>query len=231
MLTAATLQAAAQDSGSLTDDLKYAAYLVSNNRGALAYSTINDIIKAHPTCAEAYYLRAMAYSNDQNPKPALNDIDLAIRYNTQNTDYRWLKCELLHRQGKYAAAGKCLGELTSAKNNDISDESDARKLLAAEIMVLTDNTIDAIRIINSTVNRGAAFYRARGMAYTSAGMYQMAIDDLAHAIDIDPSLSDCYIWRGLARYKNGQRQEGRADWQTAISKREYKAKEYLDKYK
>ncbi len=229
-MAAASLQASAQDTPSNGSNLQYAEYLVENGRGALAYSTLNDIIRQNPGCAQAYFLRATAYMNDNNMKAAMNDIDLALRHNATNADYMWLKCRLLYNQDKHKAAMAYVEKLASAPYN-IMDESDDRKLMAAELMVKNGNTIDALPIINSVEQKSARLYLVRGMAYTSVGMYDLATGDLSYAIDLDPKMSDCYLWMGLAKYKSGNRKEAHNCWQTALQKGNYKAKQYIDKYK
>ncbi len=230
LIATAALQASAQEKTPLESNLQYAGYLVENSRGVLAYTTLNDIIKDSPRCAQAYYLRAKAYMNDQNTKAAMQDIDMALRIDGQNAEYMWLKCSLLMLRNKPEAAAAYAEKLASAPYN-IQNESDERKLLAAEIMVLSGNTIDALPIINSVQKNGAGLHRVRGMAYTKAGLYKEAINNLGMAIDIDPSLGDCNSWRGLAKYMTGQKSDARADWQPALQKGNYAARQYLDKYK
>ncbi len=242
------------------DDLQYAAYLVNNGKSALAYPALNKLIAQSPSLHYAYYLRALNYYNDGNAKSALYDIEQALRRRPTNADYLALQGDILSLMGKHGKAAESYSKAVrdedappqriyaaalaylrnkdydnatryAARLLDLAPLSDSAKLLAAEIHIEEGNTIDALRIINTTTKQDAAFYRLRGMAYCKSQMNDLSISDLNNAIDLDPSLSDIYIWRGLAKYQKGDRKGAHADWNTAISRRQYGAKELLQKYR
>lgn len=251
---------AQQQTGSISDDLQYAAYLVNNGKDALAFQTLNSLIKRAPSCHYAYYLRALNYYKDQNPKSALYDINEAIKRRPTEPDYLALKGDILSSMGKHRQAAENYSKATHSENPapahiyaaalaymrdkdynnatryaerllETTPESDTAKMLAAEINIEQDNPIDALRIINTATRHDATFYRLRGIAYCKAMMNQYAISDLNSALDIDPTLHDIYLWRGLAKYQNGDRKGAHADWNNAITLRQYRAKELLQKYR
>ena len=60
---------------------------------------------------------------------------------------------------------------------------------------------------------------------------EYAIRHIQTALDIDPSMSDIYVWRGLAKYQSGDRKGAHSDWEVAVSKRQYEASNLLQKYR
>ena len=230
LIAAASLEAAAQEPAPLQSDLQYASYLVSNSRGALAYSTINSIIKSHPQCAEAYYLRAKAYMGDSNMKSASRDIDYAIKLSPSSAEYIWLKTQMLYSEDKIKEAAQHLSKVMQI-DGDFAADYDDRKILAAEILALSGSAIDALPLINSVSQPSARLCRARGIAYAMAQMNSMAISELSSAMDLDPSLTDCKLWQALAKYQMGQRAEAREEWESALQRRDFRAKKFLEKYK
>ncbi|MBO7567127.1 MAG: tetratricopeptide repeat protein [Bacteroidales bacterium] len=256
----ASLTASAQNGGS-DDELQYAEYLVNNGRSVLAYPTLNKIIAKTPSSHYAHYLRALNYFNDGNPKSALYDIDEALKRRPLETQYLKLKGDVLSALGKYGKAAECYSKAVKSNDEppmqilysaaqaylrakdygnashyasimlDAAPESDSAKLLAAEIHIADNNTTDALRVINTVIKHDAQFYRLRGIAYCKSEMNDYAISDLNAALDIEPTLSDIYIWRGLAKYQSGNRKGAHDDWNTAISKRQYEAKNMLQKYR
>ena len=79
--------------------------------------------------------------------------------------------------------------------------------------------------------KNAAFYRSRGIIYLQSETYQFAIDDFNRAIDLDRTLCDIYLHRGLAKYMLGKKEDAKRDWNTAVKNRVYKANDYLEKYR
>ncbi|MBR2201726.1 MAG: tetratricopeptide repeat protein [Bacteroidales bacterium] len=255
----ATLTANAQR-GDIDSDLQYAEYLVNNGKGALAYPELNKIISQSPSLHYAYYLRALNYYNDGNSKSALYDIDQALRRRPNSADYLALKGDILSLGGKYGKAAECYAKAVRDEDAppqriyataqaylrdkdytnaikyaerllDLAPGSDSAKMLAAEIYIDDNNTTDALRAINTVTEHNAQYHRLRGIAYCKSQMNDYAIADLNAALDIDPSMSDIYVWRGLAKYQAGDRKGAHDDWNTAISKRQYEAANLLQKYR
>ena len=255
----ASLSVAAQR-GDIDGDLQYAEYLVNNGKSALAYPSLNKIISQSPSSHYAYYLRALNYYNDGNTKSALYDIDQALKHRPLDADYLALKGDILTLSGKhgkaadnyakavrnedapphriYATASAYLRDKDYAnaikyaeRLLDIAPDSDSAKMLAAEIFIDDNNTTDALRLINTVVAHNAQFHRLRGIAYCKSQMIDYAIQDLNAALDIDPSMSDIYVWRGLAKYQSGDRKGAHNDWNIAVSKRQYEASNLLQKYR
>ena len=68
-------------------DLESAAHLIKTNRTANAFELLNGVIKKHPSCHRAWYLRACAYRVDNNNKSALDDIEHAIKLHSRDAEY------------------------------------------------------------------------------------------------------------------------------------------------
>ena len=255
----ATLTATAQR-GDIDSDLQHAEYLVNNGKSALAYPELNKIISQSPSAHYAYYLRALNYYNDGNAKSALYDIDQALRRRPTSTDYLALKGDILSLSGKYGKAAEIYAKAVRDEDAppqriyataqaylrdkdyanavkyaerllDLEPGSDSAKMLAAEIYIDDNNTTDALRIINTVTVHNAQYHRLRGIAYCKSQMNDYAVADLNAALDIDPSMSDIYVWRGLAKYQSGDRNGAHDDWNTALSKRQYEASNLLQKYR
>lgn len=255
----ATLTATAQR-GDIVSDLQYAEYLVNNGKGALAYTELNKIISQSPSTHYAYYLRALNYYNDGNAKSALYDIDQALRRRPNSADYLALKGDILALGGKYGKAAEMYAKSVRdedappqriyataqayLRDKDyvnaikyaerllyLAPDSDSAKMLAAEIYIDDNNTTDALRTINTVTKHNAQYHRLRGIAYCKSQMNNYAIADLNAALDIDPSMSDIYVWRGMAKYQSGDRKGAHDDWNIAISKRQYEASNLLQKYR
>lgn len=260
ILLVISLGAGAQQPTALDKDLNYAKYLVDNGKSDFAYSTLNQIIKKHPSCARAYYIRAINYYNDGNTKSAIADIDLAIKRQPRAAEYHSLKGQILYMAQKFSQSGDCFvqsfrlsdtlmsscyyaarafckaedydkAESWAAKYIDAYPDCDSAKFLMSEILSCSGDPVGALRIINSMETKGADFYRLRGIAYCKSELYEYSLADLNKALDLNPKLVDIYLWRGLANCKAGNKQAAKADWNTALKFRLYKANDYLEKYR
>lgn len=254
------LMLSAQSNTKLSEDIQYVGYLVKNGRMQTAYPLLNDLIIKQKRCHEAYYWRALAYMQDGNNKAALSDISQATTISPLNGIYISTKAQILALLGRHKQAAATYQKASRTANADTlwiymaakefqlahqNDQAnsiienhineipnnDTAKLLAAEILANNDNTIDALKILNTVLVQNAQFRLTRGITYCKAEMNQYAINDLNSALDLNPSLSDVYIWRGLAKYQMGKHKEAHSDWEYAIKLKNYKAKEFLEKYK
>jgi len=260
LLLISNLNAFAQTVTQLDKDLDHAAYLVNYDRREAAFSELNGFIKKHPSNHRAYYLRAINYYKDGNTKSALEDINYALKYRYNSADYHKLKGEILALSQKYKSSAESFEtalrfcdtafanyyfaaksyylaeEFQRAENNmkkflEHHPENDSAKYLYAEILASNNNQIDALKIVNSMQQKGADFYRLRGIVYCKSEMYEYSLKDLNTALDLNPKLTDIYLWRGLAYYFSNKRDLAKADWQTALKYRHFKANNYLEKYR
>jgi tetratricopeptide (TPR) repeat protein len=230
-------------------------YLIENGRGSSVYQDLNAFIKTHPSNPQGYFLRAKYYFLCENHKAALKDVDFALKYR-QCADYYELKGDVLSLAQKYALSSEsfskallldtlrhsCRYKAAKAcflsKNYKEAEkllknraESDSAKLLLSEIFLEGGDGISALKTVNTVQKHDAGFYRLRGIIYCRTQMYSQSIDDLNAALDLNPSLTDIYLWRGLAYYFSGRKAESRRDWNTALNYRLFKANEYLEKYR
>lgn len=58
--------------------------LIEEGEVEIAISTLNELIKNHPTCDEAYYLRGNAYRKQGNWQMAINSYLAAIEINPES---------------------------------------------------------------------------------------------------------------------------------------------------
>lgn len=244
----------------LEKELNHIEYLVDNGRENTAFDELNVFIRKHPSNARAYYLRAKNYFNSKSTKAALQDISLALKYKNNVADYHFLKGEILFELSKYKSSAESfdkafklcdtlyescyraseaflraenfsLGEKTSKKYLEKFPDSDSAKLLLAEAYLSQEEEIEALKIVNSVNKKDALFYRMRGIVYNKTQMYELSLTDFNTALDLNPKLTDVYLWRGLSYYFSGEKQKAKSDWNTALEKRLYKANQYLEKYR
>ena len=252
LLLAAGLSVSAQDRTELVN----IEYLINNGRGEKVYQDLCGILKKYPREDKAYFLRAKYYFLTSNHKAALQDIDFALEYRFNNAVYHDLKGEILMLAKKYFQAGmsfetafktdtllsecryKAAKAYLNAQKFDKAENvlknfagSDSSKLLLAEIYSENGDVIPALKTVNTVEKKSAGFYRLRGIIYCKAEMYEESITDLNSALDLDPSLTDIYLWRGLSYYFSGQKQNAEQDWNTALKFRHFKANDYLEKYR
>ncbi|MBO7141803.1 MAG: tetratricopeptide repeat protein, partial [Bacteroidales bacterium] len=103
--------------------------------------------------------------------------------------------------------------------------------ILSESLALQGDCMGALKVLNTMPDKNAAFYRSRGIIYLQSDTYQFAIDDFNRAIDLDHTLFDIYLHRGLAYYMLGKKDDAKRDWNTAVKNRVYKANDYLEKYR
>ena len=108
--------------------------------------------------------------------------------------------------------------------------TDAVSVLSESLACQGDG-VAALRVLNTMPYKDASFYRSRGIIYLQSETYQFAIDDFNRAIDLDPTLYDIYLHRGMAYYYLGKKDDAKRDWNTAVKDRVYKANDYLEKYR
>jgi tetratricopeptide (TPR) repeat protein len=252
LLLAAGLSVSAQDRGELVN----IEYLINNGRGEAVYQDLCEIIKKYPREDKAYFLRAKYYFLTSNHKAALQDIDFALKCRYNNAAYHDLKGGILCLAKKYFQAGmsfetafktdtafascryKAAKAYFDAQKFDKAEnvlknfaDNDSSKLLLAEIFFENGDVISALKTVNTAEKKSAEFYRIRGIIYCKAEMYEESITDLNAALDLKPSLTDIYLWRGLSYYFSMQKQNAKQDWNTALKFRHFKANDYLEKYR
>ena len=237
-------------------DLKTIEHLIDNGRSEVVYQDLNLFLKNHPSNSEAFFLRAKYYYNFQSFKAALQDVDMALKFEKNNAKYYHLKGDILFGLKKYFSAAENFEKTFSLdstfqncrykaaqsylkaqkfqqaekvlKNHAFTDST---KLLLSEIYLEGGDGISALKTINTIEKKDAEFYRQRGIVLCNAQWYKESIADFFMALDLNPNLTDVYLFRGLSYYFLGQKQNAKDDWNTALKNRHFKAKEYLDKYR
>lgn len=241
-------------------DLESAEHLINTKRNGDAYQILNQVIKKHPSAHRAWYLRALAYYRDENYKSALADIEHAIKLRSKNTLYLNTLADILFAQNKYTKAAEIwisaikademsvdsyLGAAKSfLKSKNYADAEHFARLyllmfqnnteavaILSESLACEGDCVSALRVLNTMPTKNAAFYRSRGIIYLQSETYQFAIDDFNRAIDLNRTLYDIYLHRGLAYYMLGKKDDAKRDWNTAVKNRVYKANDYLEKYR
>ena len=205
-------------------------------------------------------MRATAYINDGNYKSAVSDLEQAIKLRSRNALYLSALADTYYNLQKYSKAVEMwiaaikADELLIHNYLNIArasllakDYAVAEKYarlylimfasnmeaisILSESLAQQDDCVAALKVLNTATKKNATFYRSRGIIYLKSETYQYAIDDFNRAIDLDPTLYDVYLHRGLAYYYTGKKQEAKNDWNIALKNRIFKANEYLAKYR
>lgn len=72
--------------------------------------------------------------------------------------------------------------------------------------------------LNPSIGKDVIYF-SRGVAYLVHGKTDLAVSDLDYAIDSAPedaSISDCYLFRGFAYFKQDDKKKAVKDWQVAL---------------
>lgn len=241
------------------NDLLSAQRFVEKKQTLYAFESLNKIIKKYPAVHQAYFLRAKAYMIDNNTKSALPDIEKAAQLNKNNPEYLEYEAYILNIEKKYQRAAQCLisaldinetrifnliniavnyyaAELyqQAAEYARVALQLLPRNKDAIEIYALTacanDDCTAALQALNSLKsNKSAMYFKIRGDIYLKSEAYEFAINDYHTALDLDPSLTEIYLNKGLAEYFSGNKDTARGDWETALKYKYSKAAEYLQK--
>jgi hypothetical protein len=105
--------------------------------------------------------------------------------------------------------------------------------LQAQINFDAGNYLETIKIINKLFEQTKAtpeYYHLRAIAYLNANSYQLAYNDFSMCLDLNPTLTDNYYYRGIASLKMQQINNACADWYSAIEHKDYRANDYYYQY-
>jgi tetratricopeptide (TPR) repeat protein len=172
-----------------------------------AKNALTHSINLLPTSI-AYRLRGIVHNGLHEYNPAISDFTKAIELNPDYSN------AYFDRGDSYAL----IGDYRSAE----SDRSYARKLRASEPDESEYSTISKYdqdiekytNIIKQNPNDADAYFR-RGMAYSSKGDYERAIQDLTKSIALEP-VSEAYNNRGYIYAERGNYNQAISDFNKSI---------------
>jgi tetratricopeptide (TPR) repeat protein len=202
--------------------------LVCNYQAAI--EDADKSIQLEPDYPSNYYLRGKARSGLEDYEGAIQDYELAIQL-TPKRDHCYYKQEFLYsdlgyaryKLGNYISA---IEDYNKAIPNDgilFHHRQYGNYNLRGNCRFFLGDLEGAIKDYNQAIKcnfsdfENAILYINRGNAYNDLKNYQKAIEDYNEAIKIAEQYPDVYEYRGVARYKSGDKQGGIEDIEKAAT--------------
>ena len=165
--------------------------------------------------AEAYRIRAAAYSEKANYKQAIADFSEAINLNGDDAAAYFGRSQSRLAEGDAAGA---VSDLTQA----IRYSEPAPRLFTARgyAQLVKGDAAEAMVDFSVALRldpKNAATYNVRGLAYRKMGDLEKAIADYTAAIQLNPAYALAYNNRGYVYEARGDKQAAAADFRRAIS--------------
>lgn len=145
---------------------------------------------------------------------APNDVDLKLRIGSTQV---------------IAGAAKQAEPLLKEVLRDRQNSAEANHFLGRAMLLTSSNLNEAIRLLKRAVeidgNR-AEYHLYLGWAAITTAQYGLAKDELAKAIELDPTLGDAYWQRGVLLSRQGACNDAIKDLETALEKRKSRFEAY-----
>ncbi len=179
----------------------------------------SEIIDAKPAPAdpraEAYRIRAAAYSEKAAHKQAIADFTEAINLKADDASSYFGRGESRLAEGDAAGA---VSDLTQA----IRYSEPAPRLFIARgyAQLVKGDAAEAVVDFSVALRldpKNAAAYNSRGLAYRKTGDLEKAIADYSAAIQLNPTYALAYNNRGYVYEARGDKQAAAADFRRALS--------------
>lgn len=106
-------------------------------------------------------------------------------------------------------------------------------LLEAKILFASQEYLETIKILNRLIAEPeyekfyATFYAMRGECFLNTYSYELAINDFAYSLDLNPEQAETHIGYGLAKKALGDDEGACQEWHKAIEKGCFKANNYI----
>ncbi len=152
-------------------------------------------INKNPKDAEAYYLRAQYYYNNNYFPLGIEDINRAIKLDSIRYQYYLLKADLNYVQNKIEEVKAALEKAYS-----LNSESEDVLLKYGEFQFILQNYESFFELINKALRANpynAKAYYMKGMAYLETGDTNLAISSLQTATEQDAEYYKAFFELGL----------------------------------
>ena len=174
--------------------------LVALGRWDEAKTAYDRAIELAPKFVEAYVNRAMLHLQREQTGAALRDLDFAMRCEPENSAYRAVYADALHRAGRPHEAEAVLNEAISKSPRDPS------LLVARGLLFLkAGDSARATRDLSNVLEFDPQHARALlGLAHvTRAQDPRRALELLDRSLEAEPSLPEAHELRALLRARKG----------------------------
>jgi tetratricopeptide (TPR) repeat protein len=177
---------------------------------------INDLsaaIARNGSIPGYYNRRAEAYDKQGKYPKAIEDYSRSLLLNEDQFTVYYARAQAYKAIHELDKAGEDMGFLVRyfPRNEKYLYET-------GRIFYMNKQYVDALKQFNSLLQLSAdsaKYFQARGEIYLSTGIYRYAANDFSMALDLDPLNSECYLKKGLARYKLGDTKGACTDWEKA----------------
>jgi tetratricopeptide (TPR) repeat protein len=163
-----------------------AALHVDKKRMAAADADTTQAIQRNPVCARAYALRAYCRLRQSKFNSAQEDCDAALKLDPKQVMATLVRARVLAAKLDFTTAiAECEGVLK------LSPEWDWALVSYGYVLRLAGQPDKAVTALTRAIRlspAGAEGYVERGLSQMALRHYQLASDDLDHAIALDPGL-------------------------------------------
>ncbi len=197
-----------------------------NNKEAVKF--YSKAIELNPHKAIYYKKRANSYFLINKHSKAATDIDNYLKLNQLDILSYKFAATIFDKNKQYDKALEYITTYTKY----FSDDYDAI-FLQAQINFDAGNFLETIRLTNllfDKTDEKPQYYHLRARAYLNANSYQLAYNDFSMCLDLNPSMTDSYYYRGIANLKMQNIDNACADWYSAIEHKDYRANDYYYEY-
>ena len=195
----------------ITDGIHQAAR--GNLSGAIV--KFDEAITKNPKNDEAYFFRAKAEIELNQPDKAINDLNLAIELDNRKSLYYYYRGKLLSDASKQDLAITDFNNAISLKN-DFSEAYNFRGVAKAMLQKHKDAIEDYDICIKGNPKYSIVYYN-KGTSQASLKDYKAAIGTFTKGIEIDTLMIKAYLNRGNCRLMTSNIDGAIADFNKVIS--------------
>ncbi len=177
-----------------------AAYLKEQDYVS-AETYINSAVQLAPNNYKAWYNKAILNLRQNKNKSALEAINNCLQINPYPKAY-------FTRALIYQESGQIQLALNDANATLQYEPQNARALyIKADCLEQQNNLAEAIVNYTAAIQHEDTeplFFKRRGVAYAKTKQFNLALDDLNTAIDLNQSVGEYWYWRAMIKYNSHQ---------------------------
>lgn len=205
-----------------------AQILVEGNNYNEALDNINKAIDFNSSYPEYFLSRARIYSSLLKYSKAIVDYKKYMSMNVYDIELYKEISNVYFLNKQYDQALEVISFYTKFFDKDYD-----ALFFMSKINYEAENYLNTISILNNLFVQqpvNSDYYHLRALAYMNANSYELAFHDFSQVLDLDPTKTDCYYYRGIVNLKMENIQNACVDWKIAIKNKDYRANDYFYKY-